>query len=76
MVAQFRLYQRPDEEVVALLENALQAAREGRVRCLVINTCNPINETEALFAGDLTQVRCNALVGSLVRSTIDLSNRR
>jgi hypothetical protein len=74
MAAPFRLHPRPDLEVVALLERTLAAARQGHVRSIAINTCNPLNESESLFAGDLSQVRCNALVGSLVRSTIELSS--
>ena len=76
MATPFRLHPRPDVEVVALLERALAAAKNGHIRSVVITTCNPINESEALFAGDLSQVRCNALVGSLVRSTIELSTSK
>jgi hypothetical protein len=76
MATPFRLNPRPDLEVVALLERTLASARQGHVKSVVITTCNPINESEALFAGDLSQVRCNALVGSLVRSTIELSSRK
>lgn len=76
MASPFRANPRPDGEVVLLLERTLDAARKGLVQTIAINVVNPVNETEALFAGDLSLVRSTALLGALVRATTDLASRK
>ena len=76
MASPFRVHPIPDREVVDLLERTLAAARLGLVRTIAINVVNPVNETEALLAGDLSLVRSTALLGALVRATTDLASRK
>lgn len=71
--AAFRANMRPDMEVVDLLERTLHSARLGHVRGLVVVAVNPLNETQPIFAGDLSPARSNALIGGLVRAAHKLT---
>lgn len=64
---------RPDMEVVDLLERALQSARMGHTRGILVVPVNPINEAEVLLAGDLSQARANAIIGGAVRAVHKLT---
>lgn len=75
MAAAFRSSQRPDSEVVELLERALLSAREGHIRAIAIQVISPVNESESLLAGDLSPIRVNALLGALTRTIHDLAKR-
>lgn len=76
MTSVFRATPRPDSEVIELLERTLAAARRGCVRTVSIIAVNPVNEVEALLAGDLSHVRSTALLGGLVRAKLDLATRK
>lgn len=76
MTAPFRANPRPDNEVVAIIERTLDAARLGQIKTIHITAVNPVNETESLVAGDLTPVRSTALLGALVISITELATRK
>lgn len=56
---------RPDNEVVQALEIALDAARRGRIRTLLILTVNPLQESENHVFGDLGEVKRKIVLGEL-----------
>jgi hypothetical protein len=76
MASPFRLHPIPNREVIDLLERTLAAARRGEVPCIGIVAVNPVNETESLFAGDLSQIRATVLLGGLVRAKTELANKK
>ena len=70
---QFRANPRPNVEVIDLLEKIIDAAKKGLVCAVVVVPVNPVNEVEAIFAGDLSRIRSTALIGGLVRAAHDLT---
>lgn len=71
----FRKDPRPESDVVALLEDALDSARRGATKSLVIIAANPVNHIETASAGDLSPDRTTVLLGGLVRAAIALTRR-
>jgi hypothetical protein len=67
-VSRFRGAIRPNAEVVSLLETALESARNGHVRTILIVTVNPLHEVEQQMAGDLSATRRTVLIGGLSRA--------
>lgn len=67
MHPRWQRHPRPEPEVVRLLEQALEAARRGQVRALLIVTVNPLHETENASGGDLGLVGRNVLLGELAQ---------
>lgn len=76
MASPFRAHPRANGEVVDIIERTLVAARLGLVQAVVIVPVNPVNIVEPLFAGDLSQVRSTALLGGLLRATVELASRK
>lgn len=74
MERQFRASPRPDEEVVALLERALRAAKAGRVRTATVVLVTHTN-VETATAGEDRQIRLDAMIAGLVRATNQLALR-
>lgn len=72
MAQLFLTRQRPDEEVVALLESVLLSARQGLVRTVHIVAVNAINQAEADSAGDLSEVKSNVLAGALLGAALEI----
>ena len=60
---------RPDLEVVAVLERALQAARGGHIKAISLVLVTQANLIEEKAAGDLSEHRVNALLAGLARSS-------
>lgn len=60
--ARFRTSPRPNSEVIGLLERLLAAARQGQVASVGVVVVNPLNQIETDAAGDLTELRTNALI--------------
>lgn len=67
-VSRFLAAPRPDGEVVALLERALESARNGQLRTVMIVSVDPIHETETQFAGELCRTRRTVLLGAMSRA--------
>lgn len=65
MPARWRKGPRPDPDVIQLVDKLAEAAREGRVRALVVVTVNPLLEVESAEAGDLENVKKHLLMGGL-----------
>lgn len=72
----FKLGPKQNDEVVALLEHALESAKSGHVPTIAVIVVNIVNQSEHLFAGDLTKLRADALLGGLTRATNDLASRK
>lgn len=68
----FRGFQKPEPEVVVLLERILCAARAGHVRSVALVAVNPLHQVETATAGDLSEVRTSSLVHGLARVTNEL----
>lgn len=60
--ARFRTNPRPNSEVIGLLERLLSSARQGQLVTIGVVVVNPLNQVETDAAGDLTELRVNALV--------------
>ncbi len=56
---------RPNSEIVLSLEQALEAAKRGHVRSLVLVTVNPLHEYESVACGDLAGASKTVLIGAL-----------
>lgn len=72
----FRIGPKPNEDVIALLENALASAKAGHIPTIAIVVVNIVNQSEQLFAGDLSKLRSDALLGGLSRATTELASRK
>lgn len=68
----FRGIQKPEPEVVTLLERVLSSARLGHVRSVALVAVNPVHRVETATAGDLSEVRTSSLVCGLQRITNEL----
>lgn len=68
----FRGSQKPQPDVVTLLERVLNAARMGHIRSVALVAVNPIHQVETATAGDLSEVRTSSLVCGLTRVTNEL----
>lgn len=71
----FRTSPRPNSEVIDLLEKILVAARQGQIASLGVVVVNPTNQAETDTAGDLTELRVNALISGLAKASNKLLNR-
>ena len=65
MLRRFKAHPRPNADVIEALEQALDAARDGYVRAVVIVTANPLFEVENRAAGTVTGPIIHALIGGL-----------
>lgn len=72
MTTHFLPCQRPDHEVVELLETVLASARKGNVRAVSVVAVNSLNQVESASAGDLSDVRQSVLMSGLITSALDL----
>lgn len=72
----FRTDPKPNTDVIDLLERALASARHGHIPAIAVVVVNIVNQSEPVFAGDLSRVRADALLGGLVRATADLVGRK
>ena len=63
---------RPDPSVIRALEEALEAARLGRVRAVVVVVKNPVHEVETAIAGDLGGLTPVVLIGGLAKAAHEL----
>lgn len=72
----FRTDPKPNTDVIDLLERALASARHGHIPAIAVVVVNIVNQSEPVFAGDLSRVRADALLGGLVRATADLVTRK
>lgn len=71
----FASHPRPNDEVIQRLESALAAARKGQVPTVAIVVITPTQEPEITFAGDLGNIRGNALLGAIGRAFHQLVQR-
>ena len=65
-------HHKPDAEVIAILEQALAAARLGLIKTAVVIVVNPMREAEIAKAGVLDQVNKDVLTGALVRASREI----
>lgn len=65
----FRATPRPDEEVIALFERALRAAKSGRVRAANVVLVTHL-KVETASAGEMRRI--DSLLAGLARSTHEL----
>lgn len=72
MTTRFLPCQRPNNEVVELLETVLASARKGEVRAVSVVAVNSLNQVESASAGDLSDVRQSVLMSGLITSALDL----
>lgn len=72
----FKIGPKPNDEVVHLLEHALESAKSGHLPTIAVVVINIVNQSEYLFAGDLSRVRADSLLGGLIRATTDLASRK
>lgn len=62
----------PDSDVIELLERALDAARKGLIKTVIITGVNPLHECESKSAGDLGSINATVLIGGLSRAAHEL----
>lgn len=65
MERRFKAHPRPNSDVIEALEQALDAARNGYVRAVVIVTANPLFQVEDKTAGAAPGALMHALIGGL-----------
>lgn len=70
----FRGTPRPEEEVIAMLERALRAAKSGRVRSAAFVLVTH-QQTETACAGEMRSCRIDALLAGLTRAAHQLLNQ-
>ncbi len=72
----FKIGPKPNDEVVHLLEHALESAKNGHLPTIAVVVINIVNQSEYLFAGYLSRLRADSLLGGLIRATTDLAGRK
>lgn len=75
MPTRFLTCQRPDDDVIELIENVLASARRGNVRTVSVVAVNSINQVETASAGDLSDVRQSVLMSGLITAALDLKRQ-
>lgn len=56
---------KPSPDVIRVLEQALEAAKRGQIRCLVVVVVNPIHEVEHATGGEHHAGYGHVLIGGL-----------
>lgn len=72
--ARFLSTPRPNGEVIRLLECLLESARDGHIPTIHVVVVNPVNQAEDKAAGDLSELRTNALICGLAKASAKLVN--
>lgn len=72
MHPRFRKAPKPDDEIVQAIERALVAAKEGRLRSVLIVGVDPLHRPESISAGDLGPGFKASLLGALAQAAHQL----